>query len=190
MSTAVLLFPPAPDPLAVREEPLYEVVDGVRVELPEMSIQSNLIKSDLHGVIWSHVRQHKLGKAVVETLFVLDPETNLQRRPDIAFVSKERWPLDREVPWEGDWEVVPDLCIEISSPSDLYHTIMEKVMEYLRYGVRQVWVLWPPGGGAQVFTRAGGSLLRRDQELDGSDILPGFKVGLSEILPAAVPARP
>ena len=67
----------------------------------------------------------------------------MRRGPDVAFVSAERWPLDRETPWEGDWDVVPDLAIEVVSPNDTFSAVERRVGEYFDHSVRQVWVVSP-----------------------------------------------
>ena len=41
------------------------------------------------------------GRLVVETIFRLDTGLGLQRRPDLAFVSYERWPTRRPAPEDG-----------------------------------------------------------------------------------------
>src|SRR5207253_8696932 len=90
-----LVPPPAPPARPAPEEPLYEVVNGERVELPPMSILAALIASWLQESLGPFVRSHGLGLVVTEALFILDAQRNLRRRPDVAFVSAERWPLER-----------------------------------------------------------------------------------------------
>lgn len=161
---------------------LYEVVNGIRIELPPMSTWSNLIASRIYLRMAPAASEQRLGTACMENLFVLDPETDLRRRPDVAFVSAERWSLDREVPESGDWEVVPDLCVEVTSPNDLYDEVMGKVQEYFRHGVRQVWIVWPAerqvhvyGSPRDVLVLAGEDTLRSDE------LLPGFVVRLDAL---------
>ena len=61
---------------------------------------------------------NRLGRVVSEVLFTLDPARKLKRRPDVAFVSYERWARKRPIP-EGDaLEVIPDLAVEVISPSN------------------------------------------------------------------------
>ena len=50
-------------------------------------------------------------------LFDLTP-VQRQRRPDVAFVSYNRWPRQRRVPRTEAWEVVPNLVVEVVSPTD------------------------------------------------------------------------
>ena len=51
-------------------------------------------------------RAQKIGRVVVELLFRMDPSRKLKRRPDLAFVSAEKWPLNRRVPEGEAWDLV------------------------------------------------------------------------------------
>lgn len=145
MSTATLP-PPAAPPDA---ESLYEVVNGVRVELPPMGAQSTWIATRLATRLAAFVEERRLGTVVVEMLFILDRNASLRRRPDVAFVSAKRWPLDRDPPAIGDWDVVPDLAVEVVSPNDEMENVLDKAGEYFEHGVQQVWVVVP--GQRQVY---------------------------------------
>src|SRR2546427_8209014 len=90
--------------LAVQDEPLYEIVNGQRVELPPMSAYTTWIASRLHLRLGLYAEDKRLGVSVSEMLFVLDAEHDLRRRPDVPFVSKARWPLDRALPMVEDWD--------------------------------------------------------------------------------------
>src|ERR1700726_4670444 len=89
------------------DEPLYEVVDGRRVELTPMGVHEGWIASVLLWHLQTFAHPRRLGRAVMEILFDL-ATVGKERRPDVAFVSSQRWPYDR-VPPRGDnaWKVVP-----------------------------------------------------------------------------------
>ena len=129
--------------LAVQDEPLYEIANGQRVALPPMRTYATWLASRLHGRLWPYAEDKGLGTSVTEMLFVLDAEHNLRRRPDVAFVSMARWPLDRALPETGDWNVVPDLAVEVISPNDVFKDVLAKVREYFHYGVQVIWVIAP-----------------------------------------------
>src|SRR4030095_10001461 len=141
-STSLLVSEPE-TVLAVQDEPLYEIVNGQRVDLPPMSAYATWLASCLHGRLGPYIEDKGLGTSVVAMLFVLDAEHDLRRRPDVAFVSTARWPLDRALPMIGDWEVVPDLAVEVISPNDVFKDVLAKVREYFHYGVQVVWVIAP-----------------------------------------------
>lgn len=180
--------PPPPAPQAETSvEPLWEIVDGQRVELPEMSELSNTIKTTLIVILGPFVRQAKLGRAAVETVFILDEEEKQQRRPDVAFISYERWPANRPPRWEGESQVVPDLCVEITSPHDLHHAVIGKVHDYLRYGVREVWVITPNERLVSIHrSRTDVTYLAPDDTLT-TPLLPGLELPLTTLFAEVEP---
>jgi len=76
----------------------------------------------------------------------------------------------------------PDLAIEVVSLSNTASGIHAKVADYLAAGTRLVWVVDPEAETVTVYA----SLLAPrahvvGQDLDGGDVLPGFRVGVEEI---------
>ena len=90
----------------------------------------------LAAMLWQFVLPHRLGTVTTETLFRLGPDLP-QRRPDAAFVSAARWPMDREIPVNDPWDVVPDLAIEVVSPSNSAQEVIDKLGDYFAAGVRR-----------------------------------------------------
>jgi Uma2 family endonuclease len=159
---------------------LYEFVDGKVVENPPMGAYESVLASLLHDCIGPFARERRLGQVVVETLFLIDPSKGLKRRPDLAFVSVERWPLRRRVPRTEAWEVVPDLAIEFVSLSNTADEVAEKIEEYFRSAVRQVWVIYPGTGKIYTYDSATSvQILEVGQDLDGGSLLPGFRLPLA-----------
>jgi Uma2 family endonuclease len=157
---------------------LYEVVNGQRVQL-SMGAYESTIASDLHGFMSPYARTKGLGRAVVEVLFLLTV-VGTKRRPDVAFVSYERWPRRRRVPREEAWEVVPDLAVEVVSPSNTAEEILTKIEEYFRAGAKRVWVIYPSLQQVYVYVSpTQNHILSRSDRLDGEDILPGFELPVS-----------
>lgn len=138
MSTGLLAEPE----VAVSPEALTEVVDGVTVEKP-MSAESTWVGSQLQQRLGPYVADNGIGTLVSEMMFVFDADGNQKRRPDVAFIAAERWPVGVRPPREGDWPMIPDLAIEVVSPNDSYRAVQDKVAEYFDFGVRQVWVVDP-----------------------------------------------
>jgi Uma2 family endonuclease len=103
------------------------------------------------------------------------------RSPDASFVARGRFPEDR-VP-EGFADVPPDLAVEVLSPDDRPRAILDKVGEYLQAGVRLVWVIDPKAGRAVIYrSLTDVRELKGTEDLDGEDVLPGFRCSLGEIL--------
>jgi Uma2 family endonuclease len=168
-------------PASLPEEPLYEVVNGQKVELPPMAAKSTWIASALFGFLFSHVQQHQLGHLVMEMLFILDRAANVRRRPDVAFVSAERWPVSQDPPWEGDWDVVPDLAVEVISPNDTFSAVERKIGEYFDQAVRQVWVVSPEEQRVYVYdSRDSIRPVTAPAELE-STLFPGWRLPLATL---------
>lgn len=165
-----------------RDEPLFEVIHGQCVELPPMSILAARIAGRLHTRLDAHAEAHGLGTVVCEALLVLDAKQELKRRPDVAFVSKARWPAGRVLPEEGDWQVVPDLAVEVVSPSDLFEGVISKKNEYFRMGVKEVWIVVPSSNELLVYQAANNCrVLTLADDLDGGQVLPGWRLPLATL---------
>lgn len=165
--------PPGPD------EPLHEVVHGRRLGLPSIGAYATWLASRLGYQLGPFVTAHQLGVLVIEMLFILDAVRDIRRRPDLAFVSVKRWPLGIPPPEVGDWEVIPDLAVEVASPNDLFKDVTAKVEEYFLYGVRQVWVILPERRQVYVYDApAQVRILTTSMDLDGGELLPDFRLSL------------
>ena len=164
------------------EEPLYETVRGQRVELPPMGARPTHVASLLSRYLGPYCWAQQLGVVEVEMLFQLDNVERNQRRPDLAFISFDRWPRDRQVPDDPAWSVVPDLAVEVVSPTDRDEDGLDKVREYFEAGVRQVWKVYPRLRVIHVYeTYTTIRVVAGLDALEGGAIVPGFRLPLSEL---------
>ena len=111
--------------------------------------------------------------------FALARNPDTVRGPDVAYVSRDRWPSPLP---NGYGEFAPDLAIEIRSPSDRAGAVLAKVGDWLDAGTRLVWVVDPVRQQIYVF-RADGSqaLLGVDDRVGGGEVLPAFEYSLAEL---------
>jgi Uma2 family endonuclease len=173
------------------EAPLYEVVNGKKVELPPMATSSSRVASILGRKLGNHAEDQGLGRVLMETLHWIDETGNLKRRPDVSFVSYERWPKSRPITDEEAWDVVPELAVEVVSPSDKADDLLEKIEEYFASGVLQVWVIYPRRRVAHVsrsFTEI--SVVKEAGELEGGSVLSGFHLSLERLFEELAPRPP
>jgi Uma2 family endonuclease len=166
---------------AAVDEPLYEVIHGERRELPPMGAFEVSLGFELGRILGNYASERRLGLVVAEVLFVLNAEAELRRRPDVAFVSYGRWPT-RTIPRTEAWDVVPDLAVEIISATNLAEHVDDKLTDYFQAGVRLVWVIYPSSGRIYVHSAPKQvRILDRNDELDGGDVLPGFRVRIAAL---------
>lgn len=153
----------------------YELVRGRLVEVSVTGFKHGVIEINIVLLLGQHVRQRRLGQLTpgdAKHLLSRDPDT--LRQPDVAFVRAERLPPPVE--WEAYGRVVPDLAVEILSPSNTAAEMREKVAEYLRVGVRLVWIVDPERETVTVHTSdAAPVMLPTSAEITGGDVLPDFR---------------
>lgn len=176
------------------DEILYEVVDGAWVEIPPMSYYAAEIATNLGAELYAATKGRATGRVIVEGLFRLtlpDGRTR-DRRPDVAFFTAERWPLDRpRDPESRATDAIPDLAVEVTSPNDRAEDQRGKILEYFEAGVRLVWVVYPAHRLIDVFEAPDRvRVLSGDAELDGGEVVPGFRVGLATLFGPAPLASP
>jgi Uma2 family endonuclease len=170
-----------PDPTTISDEMLYEVVDGRIVE-KTVGVYEVEIANILTQFLGNFARTHGLGRAVVEMIFIIDRDRNLQRRPDVAFVSHARWPVQRRAPKSAVWDLVPDLVVEVVNPSNTADQVQEKIHEYFMARVSRVWVVYPRQKEVYVYASPTQiEVLQLGQELDGGDLVPGFRLPLAAL---------
>ena len=163
----------------------FELVNGELVER-NMSWESERIGSRLIVLIGSFSLEHDCGEVngsnagfrCFEEIYPDDPDR--LRKPDVSYISVDRVPKKPIV--KGHCPIVPDLAVEVVSPNDLSEEVEEKVDEYLRAGVRLVWVVYPQTKLIRVH-RANGTVqdLHLHEELSGEDVIPGFRCPVSEV---------
>jgi Uma2 family endonuclease len=181
-----------PNPVVPPDQEAYEIHDGRIMEMPPMGTYPVELASILHEHLGPFARRAGLGRSIIEVLFRIDPQT--QYRPDLAFVSDERWPKGRRAPKRQPWEIVPDLAVEVISENDPGEQVLTKVRDYFRAGVRAVWLVYPSLEVIHVFdsfTRI--RVLTLADDLDGGDIVPGFRLPLATLFEgeaAEEPAEP
>ena len=85
-------------------------------------------------------------------------------------------------PYEDAWDVVPDLAVEVVSPSDIAQNLLGKVKEYFQAGVRLVWVVYPIQRCIHVYEAWNRiRVVTETDELDGGEVLPGFRRSLDRL---------
>lgn len=160
---------------------LYEVIDGRIVE-KSMGAFELEIASALMIHLSDFLRGHPFGRALTEMIFLIDAERGLKLRPDVAFVSDGRWPIRRRAPRTEAWDVVPDLVVEVVSPTNKAGELVRKTLDYQRAGVRLVWHVYPVQEVVQVIDSSRRMrMLGRGDTLEGGDVIPGFSLPLASL---------
>lgn len=147
------------------------------------TIEHGAIGVALSSFLFAHVRQTRSGRVFdAQTTFKFLGK-NPNRQPDVAYVSAARLPKD----WRKEADFAPDMVAEVTSKNDKNDKDFEveaKVLQYQRSGVRLIWILHSYSQTVEVFRLNMGLRSQRlagDDELDGNDVIPGFKLKISEL---------
>ena len=97
----------------------------------------------IYDLVNPYVKDNSFGPSFPGNDLQPSPDRRSRARPDVAFISFERWARNRPVPQTRSWAVVPDLAIEIVSQPTPRTRSLGKLEEYFRVGVRSVWVVYP-----------------------------------------------
>jgi Uma2 family endonuclease len=190
---ALLMKRPITEEIAMRVEEIegfehLEIEDGNWVGFDE----DEYMAGEEHGRIefklilrlGNHVEQNNLGVLYPgDTVFVLagtPDDMRLKRRPDIAFVHREKIKHTK-----GYIFASPDLAVEIISPTERPGEIRKKLHEYLDHGVKQVWQVFSDSQEIVVHFPDGTSKTYRPGDtLSGGDLLPGFTLDIAAVFDA------
>ena len=101
--------------------------------------------------------------------------------PDVGYISKARLPQAPEREVHGP----PDLAVEVKSPTDSKRALRQKAEDYLRFGTKMVWLVFPDEQQLEVYVP--GQDVQEygiDDILSGGDVLPGFSLPVRDIFSA------
>jgi Uma2 family endonuclease len=157
-----------------------ELVRGRVVTMPNPGWEHGEVQGNVFFCIKSFLKQNPIGRVATESGTVTGRKPDTVRGPDVSYYSKERLPLDQRV--VGYHTEVPDLCVEVISPSNTKKAMRAKIKEYFFAGVRMVWVVDPEDRSVTILRAPDeGRTLYDDATLDGGEVLPGFSCKVSDL---------
>ncbi len=166
---------------------IYELEKGVIVVVDVPGVPHAYIKQTVRDALVVYRVSH-LGRIslIAETSdsAVRMPEMQSERHPDIS-VYLTAPPTDEPQPWEYS---IPEIVVEIVSESSADRDYRIKPDEYLKAGVRLLWIFDPRDRTVTVLTRRGDQW--REQKLDSTGVLktnmlPGFELKIADVFASA-----
>ncbi|MBM4064043.1 MAG: Uma2 family endonuclease [Planctomycetes bacterium] len=168
------------DYLKIDDNNRYEIFHGELRMVPAPSTDHQGISINLGSLIWKFVKEKKLGKVFeAPTDVVFDDDEVFQ--PDIVFIKSERQDIIRENAIHG----IPDLIVEIVSPSSTFYDMVEKKEIYRKYGVKEYWLVFPKEKGIEVLTLENGEYLEfcksKKTGIVKSKLLEGLEINSKDV---------
>ncbi|MCG6550695.1 MAG: Uma2 family endonuclease [Candidatus Magnetominusculus sp. LBB02] len=163
-----------------RDLDLTEIVNGEEIVGPSPFGKHQGIISNLHYLIYHHVRTNDLGRVYFSPLDVIFEEGFNRLQPDILFIRKDNMAIFQ------DWvRGVPDMVCEIVSPGTFKKDTAIKRKIYEKYGVPEYWIVIPDFKAVEILTIENG---RYEQyclaEIEGlvtSKAIEGLQVNVRDI---------
>jgi Uma2 family endonuclease len=158
-----------------------EVERGKWVPVTRNTWSHGEIVGNVYAVLRAYARHHGGWSVSVGdpgAKLAHDPDT--LRGPDVGVVRRERRPTGRGS--EGWLEGAPDLAVEVAGDAQTASGLARKALEYLGAGGRMVWIVDPEPRRVMVFLPPNQlRVLGPDDELEGGDVLPGFRCRVAEL---------
>ncbi len=179
MATQTLLTAEQFLELPEEEGIIRELDEGRLVEMAPPNLTHGIMVSRVSTLLTRHVEKKGAGFWVVSGPgFQL--ATEILRIPDAFLIRKSA--ADSMDTSRGWYEGVPDLVVEVVSPSDKASDLDRRVHQYLSAGASALWVFYPETRHVMVFHQNGRRLdLREGQDLTLPDLLPELRIEVSRI---------
>ena len=168
------------DYLKIDDNNRYEIFNGELLMVPAPSTDHQEISRNIGFLVWSFVKQKGLGKvfnAPVDVVF--DDDEVFQ--PDIVFIKSESQSIIGKNAIQG----VPDLIVEIVSPSSTFYDTIEKKDIYRKYGVKEYWIIFPDEKIIEVLSLEKGEYLEfcksKKEGIVKSKILEGLEINSKDV---------
>jgi Uma2 family endonuclease len=117
----------------------YEIVDGALYLAPRARLGHQVISASLTALIFGYCENRNLGAVIPDTDLIID-DRNTYLSPDIMYFEGDRFASVRK----DDWlRIIPDLAIEILSPSSEIYDRRTKRRVYAEIGVANYWIVDP-----------------------------------------------
>ena len=157
----------------------YELIEGELIEMPGPNINHGRITNRLSVSLTNYITNsgQNFGEIFSNMAVILSPKT--APLPDVVFIRAEK--INK---FEGSqvFSGVPDLAIEVISPTDKWSEIIAKVKLYQSYQVTLVWVVDPFDKSVFIYRPDQATrLLFAGDDLSGEEILPGFTLPVKDL---------
>ncbi len=159
----------------------YEIIDGELYMTPPPGTGHQLSSGSLFARMYLYVEDNDLGKVLEAPCAVRLPTQAVPLEPDIFFIKKDRLAIIDEKEVQG----VPDLIVEILSPSNASYDRQKKFKVYQAAGVPEYWLVDYQAKTVEVFVLVDGAYQLADLYQTGQTItspqLSGFAIAVETI---------
>lgn len=161
-------------------ERLLELINGEIVEKVPTE-EHGMLAGNIMRLLGNYIIPNQLGKVGVEIRHRKPTDKYNVRMPDGSFRSG-----DSPVVTKGAVQQMPDLAVEVQSPTDKARDMREKGRYYLQNGANLVWLVYPKTRTIEICTldemgELEVNTVDEHGSLDGGKVLPGLTLLVKDI---------
>lgn len=157
----------------------YQLINGELVMSPSPIYFHQKIIMNLITSLSKYIENNKVGEIILSPMDVYLTEEDVYQ-PDIIFISNENKGIIKD-----RIRGVPDLVVEVLSPSTGYYDLVKKKIIYEQTGVKEYWIVDPEMKTVEVYENNNKEFQVFNKAVkEGkvkSKLLNGFEIDLSSI---------
>ena len=165
------------DFLAQHPNGLYELIHGEIVE-KMVTQEHGVIATKISARLLVFIEDNKIqGHVAVEARFRPEGDNTNDRLPDVSVHLTDKPPVAR-----GAVSGMPDLAVEIKSPTNTIIELREKAIFYLENDCRMVWIVYPDKRFVEVYQAEQDiEILMIGETIKGGNVLPNFELKVDSL---------
>ena len=160
-----------------------ELINGEIIEMPRPSEKHGYFA----GEVFLHFRlfdpHRRLGIPAVDAGYYSLDDRHTVLAPDVAFRRTEQGGQPPNEKWAPQ---MPDIAVEVQSPSNTVAELRRKAAIFLNHGTSLVWIVIPKNQTVEVCRLDDAGQVQTevvdiDGSLSGEQVLPGFRLPLHDL---------
>ena len=161
----------------------YELLSRHIVMTPPAGFPHAPIEVRIGAALLQHASRYRLGLVNGSSACFELPSGDTVE-PDVSFISAGRLAAGPRPEMGKFYRIVPDLVVEIVSPTTARRDMKEKKLIYEKNGIPEYWIVHPGSRHVRILRLTGGKHSKPVHVVHGvveSSVLPGLEIPLASI---------
>lgn len=167
--------------LEVDENELYELINGKLMKRASPTTAHQRVVKKISMKMDAFINKKRLGELFFAPIDVVLDEHNMVQ-PDILFVSEHKHDIVQETHIAG----VPDLVVEVLSPSSIARDRDTKMKLYAQFNINEYWIVDPLAPCIEIYALTGNEYRLHSYAYEKGEVesivMEKFKLKISSLL--------
>ncbi len=139
-----------------------ELIDQIIYMSPSPLPSHQVVLNEINFQLLQYFKEKKNGMVYVSPLDVYLDNTSNAVQPDLIVILKDN---SNQVALDKPYHGIPDVIVEVLSPSNRDFDLIKKKDLYERFGVKEYWIVDPDTKLALVYGRVGSSFVKMSESI-------------------------